>query len=52
MKINDKELPPEILEYFKQSIDDMSDKELIDMSKAISSNPINTYPQINTANYY
>lgn len=35
MKINDKELPPEILEYFKQSIDDMSDKELIDMSKAI-----------------
>ena len=35
MKINDKELPTEILEYFKQSIDEMSDKELIEMSKAI-----------------
>lgn len=35
MKINNKELPTEILEYFKQSIDEMSDKELLEMSKAI-----------------
>ena len=35
MKVNDKELPPEILEYFKQSIDEISDKELIEMSKSI-----------------
>jgi hypothetical protein len=35
MKVNDKELPKEILEYFKESINEMSDKDLIEMSKSI-----------------